>query len=327
MSNLFLNNDSRYQAILAYDQITFGFGIVFIFGLLANAFILYILLVCPSFQNITYKIIRITVISDVISSFTIGYGNINVSAENTVESGTALCRAVLAITFISNGVSMFNLSYIAVDRYFSIVKPFHRFYHSQRQRIFYITSITIWIIVSIYTLIMYPHMQVTQQDPTQCDFPNISTNWEISTKLFVFITMQYLIPCTIIIVTYNKIIKHQSNHVRPGRLTEDTQQADETRKRRFIRMLVFITLCYILCTLPLFATLLGIAITRKSVIQTRNHSFTAFLFLYLSVSISVGIVLVNPIIYLYFDNKIRHKSLEILHGLKNRSIICFNRLK
>lgn len=142
--------------------------------------------------------------------------------------------------------------------------------------------------------------------------------------LFVFINMQYLVPCTIIIIAYTKIIKHQRNHIRPG-ITADIQQADETRKKKSIRRLISITLCYILCILPFFATVLGMAITRKSAIQIRNENFTTFLFLYLSMTLSIGIVIVNPIIYLYFDINIRYKSLEMLQKLKNHLLICFNK--
>ena len=320
MSSMLSTNNSGYHQAQAFDLIRLTFGIVYIFGFFANTFIFYILVTYSSFQAIPYKLIRITVISDILSSFAVVFGNINTSAEKSVESGTALCRAVMFMIFLSNGVSMFNLSYIAIDRYFSIVKPFHRYYRLHRKRIFYFASITIWIVVASYTAIMYPHLRVSHQDTTLCDFPTISQNWDNAMMLFVFITMQYLIPCTIIILAYTKIIKHQRNHIRPG-ISEDMQQADGTRRKKFVRMLVSITLCYILCTLPFFATVLGMAITRKSVIEIRNQSMTKFLLLYISMFLSIGIVVVNPVIYVYFDINIRHKSLAILHKIKNRLTI------
>ncbi|EDV19006.1 uncharacterized protein TRIADDRAFT_34297, partial [Trichoplax adhaerens] len=151
MVNLFSHNISNSNAInniynIIYDYASLISGVLSIIGCSLNLFLLYILIRDKQFHTVSYKLIRISVISDILSSFTIGTGCLLISYEFTYDGGIILCRVVIFFTFTSNGVSILNLCLIAIDRYFAIVKPFYRRYHRRRKQIFYLSQIFVWTI-------------------------------------------------------------------------------------------------------------------------------------------------------------------------------------
>ncbi|RDD36672.1 5-hydroxytryptamine receptor 2A [Trichoplax sp. H2] len=314
MVNLFSRNISNSNAInniynIIYDYVSLISGVLSIIGCSLNLFLLYILIRDKQFQAISYKLIRISVVSDILSSFTIGTGCLLISYEFTYDGGVILCRVVIFFTFTSNGVSILNLCLIAIDRYFAIVKPLYRRYHRRRKQIFYLSQIFVWTISASYTGAVVPAIKVSHEDPTLCDLPDIAADDTIPIRLIIAVIVQCIIPCTGIAIIYFKIISHQRNYVRPGQSI--CQKNENLRKRKFINMLISITLCYILITWPFNLTLIGISFTRKTFTQIRKESFPLFLLTFYSLSVSVSVAIINPVIYLKFDRNIREKALKI----------------
>ncbi|EDV24648.1 uncharacterized protein TRIADDRAFT_56663 [Trichoplax adhaerens] len=271
MAKTFTHNISNSNVTNNFDNIMYDYaslisGAVSIIGCSLNLFLLCVLMSDKKFQAISYKLIRISVISDILSSLAIGIGYLLVSYEFTYDGGVILCRVVLFFTFTSNGVSMLNLCLIAIDRYYAILKPLYQGYHRRRKHIFFTSQILVWMIAAGYTGAIVPAIKVSHEDPTLCDLPDIATDNTIPIRMIIIVTLQYIVPCTSIAIIYFKIVSHQRNYVRPG---ENTFQNIENnkRKKKFINMLIAITLCYILITWPFNATLFGMSIVRKTAIQ------------------------------------------------------------
>ncbi|RDD36675.1 Tachykinin-like peptides receptor 99D [Trichoplax sp. H2] len=315
MVDLFSHNISNSNAInniynIIYDYASLISGVLSIIGCSLNLFLLYILIRDKQFHGISYKLIRISVISDILSSFTIGTGCLLISYEFTYDGGVIGCRVVLFFTLASHGVSMLNLCLIAIDRYFAIVKPLYRRYHRRRKQIFYLSQIFVWTISASYTGAVVPAIKVSHEDPTLCDLPDIAADDTIPIRLIIIVTVQYVIPCTGIAIIYFKIISHQRNYVRPGQSTFRKNE-NNIRKQKFINMLISITLCYILITWPFNATLFGLSFTRKTTTKIRKENLSLFLLTFYSLSVSVSVAIINPIVYLKFDGNIRQKVLKI----------------
>lgn len=290
---------------------------IFIFAFLINMFLLYVLLQDKVFQTITYKLIRISVVSDALSGLTASIGYSLIAQDFSYRAGKLICQVIMYIVFTFNGISMNNLCLIAIDRYFAIVKPFSSYYRRNRRRAFFIGQAISWTLSITFNIILTPYIGGTHQDTTLCDIPDIDRYVFIPVIIIIFCILQYIIPCTALGVIYWRIIHHQKNYVQPGQ-NSDSRQIQETKKKKFNHILITITLSYILTTWPYYAGITGMAVTRQSVIAVRNRSPIVFMLLFCSLGTSIGITVINPFIYLKFDANIRSKFMEILSGRRFR---------
>ncbi|EDV24596.1 uncharacterized protein TRIADDRAFT_56556 [Trichoplax adhaerens] len=284
---------------------------VFAFAFIINIFLLYVLLQGSAFQCIPYKLIRISVISDALSSLTAAIGYSLITQNFPYQSGKLLCQFIMYLVFTFNGISMNNLFLIAIDRYYAIVKPFSGYHQRHRRRAFFIGQIISWSLSIAFNIILAPYIGVTHADTTLCDIPDIKDHLFIPITIILFCILQYVIPCTTITVIYWRIVHHQKHYVRPGE-NSFSQRDHEAKKKKFNKILMTITLCYILTTWPYYAGVFGMAITRQSVITIRNKDPIIFIFLFCSLGTSICITVINPFIYLQFDANIRAKFVEIL---------------
>ena len=282
-------------------------------GLLANLFIFIVLSNRKRFSQMTYTLIRISVVSDGISciSSLICYCMIGIYPLSESE-GRAVCRTVVFTSVTSYAISMMTLAMIAIERYFAIIRPFSSYYRNKKNQIVAIGQLIIWIIsasISVPTLFfvnVYP-------DSTEfCDLPNMTMNKSIYLYIFTFVL--YFVPTFIIVGTYWKIIQHQMSHVRPGNLTDERRQNDEVKRKQMIKVLVSITAYYILTTWPFFAGIIGLGITQKSGRDLVNENIAFYLLYFFSMKVTLGITILSPFLYLKFDKNILDESKKRLRG-------------
>lgn len=307
----FTSNRTTDIGSIIYTYTSIALIPVFAFALILNILLLYILVQYAIFQSIAYKLIRMSVISDALSSLTATVGYSLVAQEFSYQSGKILCQIILNIVFTFNGVSMNNLCLIALDRYFAILKPFSPFYRRYRRSIFLLGQVGSWSLSILYNQPLITYIGGAREDPTLCDVPEIDRYAIIPILLIMFCFLQYILPCSWIGYIYWRIIQHQKHYVRPGAIST-LHQEQELKKKKFIKILVTITLWYVLATWPFFAGIAGMAITRKSVFAVRKNSLIEFLFLFYSLGTSICITLINPLIYLKFDHNIRKKFLDMI---------------
>ncbi|RDD41374.1 Proteinase-activated receptor 2 [Trichoplax sp. H2] len=306
-----LDNKTRDIASTIYQYAAIVGLPPFIFGLLINLFLLYIFLFDSFFQKTTYKLIRVSVISDIISTITsiIGYAQI-VSHNVNFNEGEAICRVALYLMMSSYGISMMNLCLIGFDRYLAVVKPFSSLNRRYKNRILITAEILIWLISLSITIPILSLVTVHHNDTMLCDTKQLN----LMTKIFLLTlaVILYIIPSLAISFTYGKIIAFQRSYKRPGEILNYRSEQEGAKKKRFIRMLISITASYILLSWPFFAAIIGIAITSQSIMMIRRKSIVYFLLLLFSITATTSISILNPLIYLKFDVNIRKRSWVML---------------
>ncbi|RDD40141.1 Alpha-1A adrenergic receptor [Trichoplax sp. H2] len=273
-------------------------------GLILNILILKLLFTDKTFQKTTYRLIRISVISDTISASTavimfimITFGNLDFVA------GSNLCRIGITILYTSYTVSMMNLALIAVDRYFIVVRPFSPFYRIHKRRFLITTEILIWLISISATSPMLLYVSSYPDFPTTCDFPEMGVNESVYVLHWSFIS--YVMPTATIVMSYAKVAIYQKNYVRPGIRTSEQLYEDFTKRRKFIKVLIYITSCYILLSLPYFVCCVIASITQKSLIRLLPGNIYLFIVNYFINGLVLSIHFLNPLIYVTFDKQIR----------------------
>ena len=252
----------------------------------------------------TYKIILVSVVSDILTAISMAIGGINLFIYNiSYSDGLILCRSIIFLTFASYGVSMMNLCLISIERYFHIVRFSSVFFHRRRKMILIVSEVTIWLIAISINSPLISIINVYENDTILCDIPVIAIGESI--YLVSVALILYIIPCTFLAVVYSKIINHQKNYIRPGNLSSMQKVIQQQNKEKFIKLLVLITFSYIFSTWPAFAIFIGLGISQTSLKQLQKQNVALFIISLVSITVTTGIAFINPLIYLKFDTKIR----------------------
>lgn len=180
------------------------------------------------------------------------------------------------------------------------------------------------MIVLISVLVNSPTLfliRIHETETIMCEFAKITP---LSSFYYVtFVVILYIIPSLLIGAFYWRIITYLKNYVPPGHVLQQQDAERQNKRHKIIKMLLSITLCYILLTWPYFVTLIGIAITKKTLLELRSLGTTYFLLAFFSFCITNSITILNPLIYFKFDKKIRERSLAML---KRKSFLTCNSL-
>ncbi|RDD40094.1 Neuropeptide FF receptor 2 [Trichoplax sp. H2] len=273
-------------------------------GLSINAIMVKVFITDKQFRKTTYRLLCMVMISDIIASLNSITGYI-IAAYNTLDyhDGATWCAIFLTVGAASYAVSMMNLALIAIDRYFVIVRPFSPFYRYYKRNFLIISEILIWLSSIGVTMPMTVYVSSYQDTPLFCDLPNI--NFEKSVYLLILTLTIYVTPALLIVIAYFRIINFQRNYVRPGHRTSQQLRKDYATKRRFIWMLIWITVCSAFITWPSFGTVTAIAVTQKSISQLTSGNAVIYFLIFTGYIITLSLNILNPLIILTFDQHLR----------------------
>lgn len=302
------------QSIIHYEIINkyaYAAAIPFsIIGFIANILLLYIIRSDRYFDKMTYHLIQISVISDLISLFCAITGfSLVAGVHIEYDIGSVLCKLLLFVIYISYGISITTLCLISIDRYLAIVKPLSVVSRKYKKKLIHLglyVGCMITLSISLPILIV---ANVYSNSSKFCDVPNITES--TTTYLILQTIFLYILPALILLITYGKIVKFQSAYVQPGqRKNQVLQNGRHLMKKKFIRTLIIITLTYLLTAWPFFATCLGMAITAKSLLQIRTLGLEYYILAFFSFTSTIGISIINPFIYFKFDSNIKNKLIR-----------------
>ncbi|RDD41872.1 rhodopsin [Trichoplax sp. H2] len=311
MNNTNANVSQRWSGLEVHQYVVVcAIPVCFIASIL-NMLIAYLLVTKNCFKKPTYRLILVSVISDTLSSITlfIGYSLMTFSHINLYQ-GSLMCKIFVFIAFASFGVSIMNLTLISVDRYFVIARPLSPFYRKYKIQFLVVCELFICVASISSTSPVLVYGSTYSHSTTFCDFTNITPAvavWEI---LFSFIL--YIIPVSTMAVMYIKLVTIHKNHIRPGCMVSKRAEMQKKQKKRFTKVLISITLSTVLITWPHFATLIGTAVTRKTVYQVSLESHILYILIYLGIAVTLSLFAVNPLILLKFDHHIRQEFIALL---------------
>ncbi|RDD41350.1 C-X-C chemokine receptor type 6 [Trichoplax sp. H2] len=287
---------------------------IFGFGLIINLFILCIFIFDKRFRKTTYRLMCVSVVSDIISTITsLGVYSQIFRGNLDYDEGNFMCRTVFFFLWASFGVSMMNLCLIGIDRYFIIVRPLSSFYRNYKVYVLVVGEIAIWIISAANNAPIFYYIGVHHNDTILCDVPNITK--PVAIYLICHAAFSYIIPTTAILIIYSLIISFQKSYHRPGDKNINEQQLEQIKKKRFINMLTWISISYVIISWPFFASTIGMAVTQRSAFVVRENNVVQFLLLFFSIITTTSIVILNPFIYLKFDVNVRSRSLALVRNL------------
>lgn len=163
----------------------------------------------------------------------------------------ALCKGNTFFMFMNFYSSTAFLTCIAVDRYLAVVYPL-RFVFLRTRRFAIMVSLFLWILESIFNGVILWEDETTVE---YCSTKNLSftlcydkyplEKWQIRFNLVRTCT-GYAIPLIIILICNRKVY----------RAVQHNQATENSEKRKIIKLLVSITLTFVLCFTPFHVMLL-----------------------------------------------------------------------
>lgn len=166
--------------------------------------------------------------------------------------GRCICKFVNAMGFGMITSSVLTLAAIAYDRFFAIVFPLKNFKNKTYLK---------WIVASIWLfsiLVMSPMMYAMRlhedSNTSYCyeDWsPYFDTDTASKTYTVLLFVIIYSIPFMTMFIFYSLMSYILWFRKIPGISDEMTRQRIVSGRRKVVRMLIFIVLCFILCWLPL----------------------------------------------------------------------------
>ena len=162
-----------------------------------------------------------------------------------------LCKGSAFLMYLNFYSSTAFLTCIAIDRYLAVVYPL-RFFFLRSRKCAFMVSLAIWILETILNAVILwedetavEYCDAKKSNFTLCYDKYPLENWQIRFN-FARTCISYMIPL-IVIMTCNKKV-YQA--VRQNQATENRE------KKRIIKLLISITLTFILCFTPFHVMLL-----------------------------------------------------------------------
>ena len=262
------------------------------------------LLFCPGFYDLALNNVKL--------SQTIGDFVCKVFAGN----------AILSVTVIE---SIFTLVVVAVERYFSLGKPFQTNARLRKEKVRYAITAT-WILA---TLICLPGILSNNyvEDATKypCNRPWTIDNLDVSKKTYiiVFCLLFMITPTVVIVFCYLKIcygiyFKGDICHERPGNI------AEEESKKRLIKLLISLAVAFVICCLPFAVFFPYVCFISKSSL-TRDYNTLHFVHRTVRFLIILN-SFVNPLLYAAQSSNYR-EGLRRICGYKKGRCNSSNAMK
>ncbi|XP_075388301.1 G-protein coupled receptor 65 [Tenrec ecaudatus] len=178
---------------------------------------------------------------------------------------TGLCKGSAFLMYLNFYSSTAFLTCIALDRYLAVVHPL-KFPYLRTKRFAFVVSLSIWGMETVFNAAMLWEEEITIE---YCDAENSSftlcydkyplEEWQINLNLFRTCT-GYAAPLVIILFCNQKVYK----------AVRHNQATKEGEKERIIKLLVGITLTFILCFTPFHVTVLIRSVLERDV-NLRGH--------------------------------------------------------
>ena len=214
--------------------------------------------------------------------------------------GLIFCKIIgsQSIVFLLGKVSVFSVTSLALERWYSVVKPIKYKLKFKRRRVFIYLAI-IWFICLISHAAM-PFGMTLNEDSLRCIWIAIDYPEKLIITMYTVVT--FFIPTVVMWATYLHIALSLKSF--PGRHNKRVIQT----RLRLLRMCIIVALILTVCWFPnqLYYALSSFGLVK---LETPFHHFTIVLAMFNSCT--------NPIIYCYTNQEYRKGFISLLCPLFN----------
>ncbi|XP_007952433.1 psychosine receptor [Orycteropus afer afer] len=245
-------------------------------------------------------------LSDLLYALTLPlWINYTWNKDNWTLSST-LCKGSAYLMYMNFYSSTGFLTCISLDRYLAVVYPL-KFSYLRTRRFAFMVSLIIWVLESIFNAVMLWEEEITveycdvrKSNFTLCYDKYPLEKWQISLNLFRTCAC-YAIPLVIILFCNQKVYK----------AVQHNKATEESEKKRIIKLLVGITLTFVLCFTPFHVMLLIRSMLEGDVnfVKSGKHTYKIYR---ITVALTSLNCIADPILYCFVTETGRSDMWNVL---------------
>ncbi|CAN7939771.1 unnamed protein product, partial [Ixodes hexagonus] len=291
------------------------YALVVLVSLFGNSLVCHVVLRSRKMRSKTNVLIANLAVSDLLMTTL----NVPLSATRLLLDnwpfGELLCwlAPFLQATFVY--VSSFTMTWIACDRYSVIVHPLRLRRLCPGQR----AICAIWALAVVLSV---PHgvfnrivAVFTYRRLVRCQvqYPTPSAQFRQWLTLATFLT-QYLVPLSLTCFVYSRVSRVLWARGTLGALTKEQKASHTKAKRKSVKMLLLVVLCFAVCWLPL--NTYHLVVHFRAVRGLDRYNSSLFIFFHW---LAMSSVCYNPFIYCWLNDSFRQGALSCIACLQSHS--------
>ncbi|XP_054081750.1 RYamide receptor isoform X2 [Zeugodacus cucurbitae] len=297
---------------------------IFIFALLGNGTVCYIVQATPRMRTVTNYFIANLAVGDILMSlFCVPFSFVSIFILKHWPFGTVLCNLVNYSQAVSVLVSAYTLVAISIDRYLAIMRPL-RPRITKRLAKFIIAIVWTIALATALPILIVSKLSQPERWFIECEKYLCHEEWPSNIHNYYYtlalLTLQFIVPLAVLIFTYTRIACAVWGKRPPGEAENSRDQRMARSKRKMIKMMVTVVIVFTMCWLPFNVLVLLLNDDAFKVWEPLPYFWFAFHWLAMSHSCY------NPIIYCYMNARFRGGFLQIIYRVPGlRRCCCLRR--
>lgn len=242
------------------------YSITMSLSLVGNILVIYILYKKPETRRLTSFMYVNLAVADLLVTTVVMPESLTVilTDEKWISGliGELLLKFVIFTFYVSLTASIFSLSAIAFDCFFSITRPMQRFPKLRNKKVF---VPCIWI---SSMCLMSPWLIIVKVEDSKLsyEFSQLGEIQDAVRGIFLYIVISiYIVPLTTMSFLYGVVCRKLKSHTLPGASVKQDKARDRANKikHQVINMSISIVVAFGLCWLPahVFHTMIAIDVT------------------------------------------------------------------
>lgn len=294
----------------------FAYSVLIAISVFGNTLVCHVIFKEKRMRTITNFFIANLAIADLLLSCINVPFNIARNLLDEWPFGSVMCHLLNFSMMTSVYVNTYTLLGIALDRQRVLLSPLSP---RMGRRIGHFVLALIWLLAIGLSLPfgMYNKVQTVDflfEKVERCSPAFPTETWEKYLTLMTFL-LQYVIPLTVIAITYGRIVRKLWVRTHVGAVTQNQQLSQQKAKRKSIKMLIVIVTVFAACWLPL--NLYQILADFHPNVKVFHYSSTSF---FICHWIAISSTCYNPFLYFWLNERFRSE-------VKSRFKCCFPRPK
>ncbi|XP_069469933.1 C-C chemokine receptor type 8-like [Ambystoma mexicanum] len=276
------------------------YSLVFVFGLLGNSLVLWVLITCKKMKSIPDMCLLNLAISDLLFVVCLPF-QAHYAADQWVF-GDAMCKLITAVYYIGFFSSIFFITLISLDRYLAVV---HAVFALRVRTPTWgiIMSSVVWAVstaASVPAFVFYREIWV---DESLCCLPNYPSEsemaWELVTHFEINI-LGWLLPLSVLIYCNYHIIRN-------------LQGSKSRQKVKACQLILVVVIVFFLFWTPYNAVVLLLTLQKWDLLDSCTMMKGLDQALQITVTISLIHCCLNPVIYAFVGEKFKKYLSDLGH--------------
>ncbi|XP_030065078.1 C-C chemokine receptor type 8 isoform X1 [Microcaecilia unicolor] len=276
------------------------FSLLFLFGLLGNVLVIWVLITCQKLKGITDVYLLNLASSDLLFVFSLPF--LAHYATDEWIFGNVMCKICSGIYYTGFFSSIFFITLMSIDRYLAVVHAVAALSVRTAMRAT-IISIVLWLVaifISIPNFLFYQTYKEGHFMMCGINYPeNTDNQWKLFTQFEVNI-VGFLVPLSIIIYCYSHIIT-------------SLQRCKNKQKTKAVKLVVLVVLVFFLFWTPFNIVVFLYSLQDLHILEDCEIRNQLDLAIQVTTTISFIHCCLNPIIYAFAGEKFKSHVKELFY--------------